>query len=365
MSPHLRTSQVSAAAALALFTTLAAAQALSVRAERPDRYKVVSGNTAWNIVLDGEIDIGAAARVASALALAGNDGADVYINSPGGNLLEGMRIGRLIRRAGANTWIGKVVLTPPNSPGGQPLFKRENGSCHSACTLVFLGGVYRFVGAGDEYGVHRFSSTAPPSTSDLDAAQVISAAVGAYIREMDVDPALFELMVERGRDSVRLLTGPEMTKLNVANHGRKRAEWMIEAVTGGQYLRGVQDTIYGSAKAVFFCQERVVHMYSFYGAGAARAKSLATEDWQHSLLLDDKTLPLPKPKDARANGEEFSASFALTAQQVAGIAKSSSVGHAMQVSRDAPTFVGYKIDVPNTASKRVASFLQNCVTLGR
>ena len=40
---------------------------LSVRVERPDWYKTLNQISAWNVVLSGEIDAGAPARVAQAL----------------------------------------------------------------------------------------------------------------------------------------------------------------------------------------------------------------------------------------------------------------------------------------------------------
>ena len=63
-------------------STIAHAGILLVRAERPDWFKMITQNKAWNIVLEGEIDLGAPARVAEALKKAGSDGADVYISSP-------------------------------------------------------------------------------------------------------------------------------------------------------------------------------------------------------------------------------------------------------------------------------------------
>jgi len=336
------------------------AAVMSVRADRPDWGKVLMGDTSWNIVLDGEIDSGAAARVAEALRSAGPDGADVYINSLGGNLLVGMQIGRLIRQARANTRIGTLARETATTFGGKRGVKHVAGYCYSACSLAFLGGVYRYAGKNDEYGVHRFSSGALPTTGDLDAAQVASAAVAAYIREMDVDPALFDFMVERGKDSIRLLTDAELTRLNVVNNGRQRAEWSIEVVEGGQYLRGVQDTVYGRGKAVLLCQKGGIYWYSFYQAGTERAKSVVSGGWYHSLLVDGKSVALADPALAKVSGDEISALFPLTRDQAMSIASSSSMGHAMQLGRDAPIFVGYQIDIPVSASRKVSTFLRNC-----
>ena len=288
---------------------------MSVRADKPDWFKVLNGNSAWNIVLDGEIDSEAAPRVAEALAKAGRNGADVYINSPGGNLLVGMQIGRLIRKAGATTWIGTLATDTANTFAGNAGIKRVPGYCYSACSLAFLGGVYRNADTNDKYGVHRFSSDAPPTANDLDAAQIVSAVVGAYIREMDVDPGLFDYMAERGRDSVRILATQEMAHLNVINNGRQRPEWSIEVVEGGNYLRGVQDTVFGRGKAVLLCQDHSMFVYSFYQAGSERAKSIAWGKWYHSLLVDAKTFPLPTLFALRHRGKKSQQIFGLHANR--------------------------------------------------
>ncbi len=316
-------------------------------------------------MLDGEIDSSAAMRVEEVLKQVGSDGADVYVNSPGGNLLVGMQIGRMLRKAGVNTYIGTLGPEPLSSVGGQRALKHIPGYCHSACSLAYLGGIYRYAGKQEAFGVHRFSSSAAPSPSDLDTAQVISAALVAYIREMDVDPGLFDLMVERGKDGIRLLTSEELARLHVVNNGRLKPEWTIESIEAGQYLRGIQESALGAGKAVFFCRRGEMGFYSFYQAGSKLARRIEQGDWQHSLLLDDQTIALRNPTTAKAAGAEISAEFSLTQRQALQIASSSRLGHAMQLDRDAPTFVGYQIDIPPASSQKVGSFMRTCFRSAR
>jgi hypothetical protein len=349
-----------AAAALAFASTVQADK-LSVRVERPDWYKLLNQNTTWNIILSGEIDPDAPARVAKALKQTGNDGADVFLNSPGGNLFAGMQLGRVLREAGVNTYVGSFVTDNDHKFAGKPGIKLIPGGCYSACSLAFLGGVYRYAIDGSEYGVHRFSNPSGATKNDLDTAQVVSAAIGNFIREMDVEPGLFDLMASQGKDAVRVLTKSELNHFNVVNNGRKKPEWSIEAIEGGQYLRGVQNTVSGQGKAVFVCIDHRILMQSYYQIGAAKAKSVAAGEWVHSLLLDNKTLPLPNPVQAKATGDEIYALFPLTTEQAMAVASSTiSIGHAMQLSREAPTFVGYQIDVPASATKKLSAYVHNC-----
>ena len=348
--------------AAAFFLTLATcANALTVRAERPDWFKALNQNSAWNITLHGAIDADSPRLVAEALKKAGTDGADIYFDSQGGNLLAGMKIGRMIRQAGANTHIGKLVPDPGNTFAGKAGVKSLPGNCYSACTLAYLGGVYRYTDEKSQFGVHRFSSAKGPADTDLDTAQILSAAISNYIREMDVDPGLFDLMVQEGKDGIRVLNSRELTRLNVVNNGRKRPQWSIEAVDGGMYVRGVQDSIYGQGKVVLYCENHEMLFQSYYQAGPARATSIQSGGWYHSLLVDGDPLPLSDPFHIKASGAEIATMFLLTESQVLAIAAGTSVGHAMQLARDAPTFVGYNVDIPPESTQRVRTYIRNCL----
>src|SRR5574338_114137 len=210
--------RVSQIATLFLFFIPAQAGTLSVRVEPPDAIKAIRKIPAWNIVLEGEIDRGAPARVEAALKKAGPGGADVYVNSPGGNLFAGMEIGRLLRRARANTVVGTVVADPSRAAvarlAGRAAVKVLPGHCYSACSLAFLGGVRRSVPLGSEYGVHRFSGGSGPR-SDVKTSQAVAGAVTVYIRDMGADPALFDLILGKASNGIRTLSQPELLRLRV------------------------------------------------------------------------------------------------------------------------------------------------------
>lgn len=355
-----RLAQVISTVAFAL-STAANAGVMTVRVERPDWIRALMNDSSWYVILEGEIDAEAPSRVAAALRRAGRDGADVFISSPGGNLLAGMEIGRMIRQVGANTHIGGLVPEPSNSVPSMSRMKHVPGVCYSACALAFLGGVYRFTSSGSEFGVHRFSSRSGPARSDLDTAQIVSAAVSTFIRDMEVDPGLFDLMVQEGKDKIRILSTAELTQLNVVNNGRKKPVWSIEIIDGAQYLRGTQDTVYGRGKAILLCHDNRILYQSHYQAGTDTASSIASGGWLHSLLADGKDLPLSEPIRISAIRDEIYTVFSLTSEQALAIASSSSMGHAMQRSRDAPVFVGYQIDIPNSSIGKVHTFIRNCL----
>ena len=101
-------------------------------------------------------------------------GSDVYFMSGGGNLEAGLKLGRLIREHGMNTVVGAHTpisdetlsflqhhgaITLVNLPFHAPILTasfRFSSYCISACTFAFLGGVYRYIGLGSIYAVHKF-----------------------------------------------------------------------------------------------------------------------------------------------------------------------------------------------------------------
>ena len=97
----------------------------------PSLPSVVVGN-AWHLFADGEIDDASADRFDQFLR-----GHDVprksllFLSSPGGNLLAGIKLGKVIRAYGLFTYIGQ------DAGGNELLPKSSPGECYSACALSF------------------------------------------------------------------------------------------------------------------------------------------------------------------------------------------------------------------------------------
>src|SRR5262245_58648871 len=101
-------------------------------------------NRSYDVYADGEIVDGDADRLLEALRAANiqpNRPITVYLHSPGGSVVEALKLGRLIGNLKADTNIGR---------------KGSPGLCISACVWAYLGGSYRFLSAGSRIGVHQF-----------------------------------------------------------------------------------------------------------------------------------------------------------------------------------------------------------------
>jgi hypothetical protein len=108
------------------------------------------------------------------------------LHSPGGNLMAGLTLGEMIRKAGYNTSIGHSMPLD----GAMNNYSYKNAVCASACAYAFLGGVSRSYGKNDLYGVHRFGSTGKPVSGD--DAQLVSGIIANYIERMGASQAILQ-----------------------------------------------------------------------------------------------------------------------------------------------------------------------------
>ena len=95
-----------------------------VEAFPPETVVGLSDRTVWAIDLDGFIDADAAPRLAEVIARRHVSRATVYFNSPGGSLVAGMTLKRLLRKHGYATDVGRRSTAPPARPGPGRLLQR-------------------------------------------------------------------------------------------------------------------------------------------------------------------------------------------------------------------------------------------------
>ena len=281
------------------------------------------------VYLDGQIDARAPAGLAQALE--GVDGRiAIWLNSPGGNLFAGMQLGRVIRKHGASTHIiDSRTLLP--------------GECYSACSVAFLGGVYRFNDNGARYGVHRTSLRGGPKTGDPDLDQDLSSAIRAYVREMGVDARLVDLWLKARPDEMYVLSEREARVLGVVNNGRQPPRWSIEKDAGGSRLQGRQVTIDGAGTVSFSCDNR----QTLFGT----SERIDAPGRSHWLTIDGKEIPLT------AAGS----TFILPPDVVRLVRSATQIGHRMKPPGNDAASIDYAVDIDGKSASMVRSFLGNCL----
>ena len=176
-----------AAAALVLILAhTAPASAAEVRLAQS-----TTGAPLGGIIIEGRIAPGDFVKVAS-LVLAARDANVVWLASPGGNLSEALRIGRLIRQ------LALEVRAPVDRARPLVLLRdADNNTCASACFFLYVAGVNR---QGSVLGIHKPALPADEYFAlgldgSVAAHQQIAEATAAYLDVMGVPARYASLML--------------------------------------------------------------------------------------------------------------------------------------------------------------------------
>lgn len=139
----------------------------------------------------------------------------LVIQSPGGHMLAGIKLGIVLRAL-------KFHVIPGTVGGGEI----RRGVCGSACVFVLMGGAQRSVPPGSVVAVHqpKLVSTAqlgadiPIEMTSQDLRQV-TRGLSQYSTLMGIDPALITLMMQVPPTSRRVLTTSEIRRFRLTNSG--------------------------------------------------------------------------------------------------------------------------------------------------
>ena len=320
---------------------------------RADRLIEITAGAKPEIYIDGELTDATIGKFVATVVTQQLTAGTVYFNSPGGNLLAGIEFGRQIRKTGWSTRIGTK---------GAKYGEARAGLCSSACVFAYVGGYYRFSNQGSRIGVHRFS-TQGATSSDLDVAQVASAAITAYLGEMGVDIALFERMVQAGKDEVLYLSPSEARVLRVVNDGILPATWSLQNAEEIMYLKGEQETSLGIGKFMLMCSKGSLIASGFYEAGT-NASIIAASTNRYSLRVDRDFLPIKRlSRPVQAANEYVAAYFQITPDQVKRLLFAQQVGLAFHPPNP-DLFYGFQIDIAGNHQK-IVNYVKYCGSQSR
>jgi hypothetical protein len=286
--------------------------------------------SACTIFAAGEIDSDAGKRLEAFLqANRVPVWSHIYLDSPGGNPVGAIEMGRVIRKHRMNTDIGAF-----DSPD-----RVRTAGCFSACALAFLGGEYRYRVKGSGYGIHQFAySSADPR--NVERAQLLAAAEVDYIREMGVDPSLWSLKAGVSANAIYEPSEEKLIALGVLNYGRSQVKWSIESTDLGLYLKGEQATKFGINKFIIACHNnRFALDFIFDPQGRGEEASSYRAD---SLVVDGHMHPLQRyllHKDIQ-NGL-LNALYDLTPEYLNLIQNAKTVGVTTSASDSSPVFLGF------------------------
>jgi hypothetical protein len=149
----------------------------------------------------------------------------LHLYSPGGELAEAIKIGRLVRSL-------RWMTTAPQNYSDPSERKREAGKlkepntnymCASACFFIFAAGIERYGGYRSHIaplilGIHRpylsdMDLKAMSSTGAMTSAGNIRTVVDNYLKEMSVPAKYADLMFSVPKDSIQWLTAADVSEL--------------------------------------------------------------------------------------------------------------------------------------------------------
>jgi hypothetical protein len=190
----------------------------------------------------------------------------VRFNSPGGNLLAGIKLGEAIRSAGLFTAVGKTVGEQTSFDPGTIEEKRSDvrdGICASACVYAFVGGKTRFahkskIGIHQFYDPHAADDPLAKTASSVDRSrdQLLAGILLEYIIRMGIDPKLVSLAstIPPWQDMM-WLNSQELIDLRIDNSEMSFTPLSVEPFgSTGSYAETVSRSAYYSFRHRIYCK---------------------------------------------------------------------------------------------------------------
>lgn len=300
------------------------------------------------IFASGEVHVGDTDRFLQFVRANNISNGVVYLDSPGGSLAEGLRLGQAIRNLGYDTQIGRISYT------------REHGGavCASACAYIFAGGVNRFFSENDgRLGLHQFYS-ASGDRFDASDAQIVSGALVEYFQSMGVDAGTFARSVTATTTEMVWLSPAEAAALRLANNGSQPTQSTIRMREGIPYLRLEQVHHNVTARILILCAS---NGYSVL-AGIVTNPDEAQSKWhgaaRNYLELDwNEFLPNSNNVGLWAEGSVLWIDRDVSSDQIETIIAANEIG--VWVDSVGPLRWGATLDLRDVRTD-IRYFLQNC-----
>jgi hypothetical protein len=249
-----------------------------------------------DIQLQGVIEPQDAARMAgmvAGVATTARTTINVTLDSPGGNLMEGIRIGRFLAD------LPNRVVTRVFTKDGQP------ADCASACVFAYMGGDYRFLGEGSRLGVHQFYFGSDGALSGADAtatSQIVSSELADFLTDNRVRVAFLKVISDVPPDQIYWVPEDVLSQYRVVTgliHDQSAVIKVLE--TGGFYLRMEQTGFYGQNKMLAACDQGRMEFYSYIEPVDIATFVRPAYDFQ--VMIDGvqviPTAVRPEPEDPR------------------------------------------------------------------
>ncbi|WP_374789018.1 COG3904 family protein [Brucella oryzae] len=264
-------------------------------------------NASMVFVVSGEIEAGDADKFATVWEKETYDAFrfTVALDSPVGSLVEGMKLDEFFRKQGVATVVQKYSPKPPMQSDWDYSSSAEappGGECYSACALAFMGGVEREVPKTSKIGFHQFSIGDDSGRSNAEvqvSTQSISSLVSIYLRKMEADPRLFELLSITPPDKMFIPKSGELGELGIVPSPdfkdfelKPRNGEIVASAVNPRNTRGLE-RVY---EVEIFCwdQKPMINLYAKEQVGGLTKDWIAQAEgtWSLSLSSGDFTFQM-------------------------------------------------------------------------
>lgn len=327
-------------------------------------FRMIYNNHTNNIVADGIITDKTPEVFQDFLDANPFDGYNfvIELNSPGGSLLGGMVLGRMIREHGLSTG----VVAYSNDVAGP-------GECMSACALAFLGGEDKELLDDSILGFHQFSSSLDSEgrvekvVDTQRDTQMVSSLVHDYIVSMGVSSKLFSMMSSTSPEKMYVPDEYALQEFNIIPLKAFR-NFTLEPFFGGVgakaiYVQNAKGLSVVS-QVIAFCRNSVPYLLlsapeDFGGLGAQWVR-----EWSHTgfdIYIDNSGRSLRYPSSNLtffADGAEF----ALLEIDESGV---SALRSKVEISGETPSVSGrlirLTIDPTDKDVMTISSAFKHCI----
>ncbi len=232
-----------------------------------DIKRVEGSNSPAIIMITGAIKIGDADQFAAVAASISS--AVITMASPGGSLIEGLRIGQMIRNRGFAT------LVP------------DGATCASACAFAWLGGYKRFLQPQGQIGFH-----AAYTIQDGKAVEsgVGNALAGAYLAQLGLGPEAIVYITLAHPKEITWLSEHDAKQVGIELAVLPSIKPSTRDASSPQPIRRAVSEVAGSFPGTYFAHwsERGVDTISYFATLYANKVSFYGADVTADLVLAQK-----------------------------------------------------------------------------
>jgi hypothetical protein len=152
---------------------------------------------------------------AKANAKAGQTRNVLFLDSPGGNVVGSLKLGKMLRRLGTAVVVARVLHGPDDRATAIAA-----GRCMSACVYALMGGRKRVVPPESEVGIHRMfrrevehdAVSRLSETRTFFAPEEMVDALSRYSGAMGISPKLVAMAEQIPPETVHIVTPSEMIR---------------------------------------------------------------------------------------------------------------------------------------------------------